>query len=55
MRLMLDGLKEMDKKKLMVGEEQIRVTGTLSEPGFLRCEVEYSLGAKTDGLCGGWV
>jgi hypothetical protein len=47
MRLMLDGLKKMDKKKLMVDEKPMSVTVTLSEPGFLRCEVNYSLGVKT--------
>jgi cephalosporin-C deacetylase len=46
-RLTLDGLKKISEKKLTVGEKPMSVTGTLSEPGFLRCEVEYSLDEKT--------
>jgi cephalosporin-C deacetylase len=46
-KLTLDGLKKIAEKKLTVGEKPMSVTGTLSEPGFLRCEVEYSLDEKT--------
>jgi hypothetical protein len=46
-RLTLDGLKKISEKKLTVGEKPTSVAGTLSKPGFLRCEVNYSLGVKT--------
>jgi len=41
-RLTLDGLKKIDEKKITVGEKPMSVSGTLTEPGFLRCEVKYS-------------
>ena len=46
-RLTLDGRKKIDEKKITVGEKPMSVTGTLTEPGFLRYEVKYSHGGKT--------
>jgi len=46
-RLTLDGLKKIEEKKITLGEKPMSVTGTLTEPGFLRCEVKYSNGGKT--------
>jgi len=46
-RLTLDGLKKIEEKNIKVGDKPMSVSGTLSEPGFLRCEVKYSKDEKT--------
>jgi len=46
-RLTLDGLKKIEEKKIKVGEKPMSVTGILTEPGFLRCEVKYLKDEKT--------
>lgn len=38
---------EIEKKDLPLGAGPMQISGTLTEPGFLRCEASYEAGGKT--------
>ena len=44
--LTLDGMKEIKEEFITINNKPIRITGTLNEPGFLRCTVKYSKGKE---------
>ncbi|MDD2706993.1 MAG: acetylxylan esterase [Verrucomicrobiae bacterium] len=50
-RLSLDGGKIIETQSLKLAQSPLRVTGALTEPGFLRCAVSYVKNKKTYTVC----